>query len=171
MVVVTPKTQHLQYTESNGIAIKTVHRRTSFDSCRATAGKKSRFDVESGANFDKTVELPIEDGDGKIGVVAEPSGSGKTGIGKARELYAPTCAGGKPIADEIAPDKAFHEVTAALSAAGLGSVPVRLRPYTPRHESSACRRDGRIARMAGYRHRHTVFKHPQRNAVPRRKPL
>jgi ABC-type glutathione transport system ATPase component len=78
-------------------------------------------------------ELPIEDGDWRIGVVVGGSGSGQSSIARAiwpglRPLRA-AVAGRKPIIDAIAPRGAFDDVTAALSAVGLGNVPTWLRPF------------------------------------------
>ncbi|WP_301668616.1 DNA adenine methylase [Neisseria basseii] len=83
--------------------------------------------MESGANFDKTIELPIEDGDGKIGVVAEPSGSGKTGIGKVRGLYAPTCAGGKTVHQHFGTATTSKAWDASQIRAKLTAAQARLR--------------------------------------------
>lgn len=65
------------------------HRCADFDSYRA-ATVKSLFNVESGANFDLTVDLPLHERDWQIGVIVGPSGSGKTSIGKKLgKPYAP----------------------------------------------------------------------------------
>lgn len=64
-----------------------VHNRCSdFDSYRA-ARTKSLFNAESGCNFDLVADLPIDDGDWKIGLIVGPSGSGKTSIG--RRIFGP----------------------------------------------------------------------------------
>ena len=104
-----------------------------FNSYRA-ARVKSLFNCDSGADFALDAELPDDD-DWKIGVVVGPSGSGKTSIG--REMWPGVgiydgdqgWAADKPIVDCIAPGGAFDDVTGALSAVGLGSVPAWLRPY------------------------------------------
>ena len=99
------------------------------DSYRA-ARVKSLFNVESGADFALDAELPIDGDDWQIGVVAGPSGSGKSSIGAALGApYAPAWPPDAPIVDAIAPGGDFNAVTAALSAVGLGSVPAWLRPY------------------------------------------
>lgn len=107
-----------------------VHNRCSdFDSYRAAA-VKSLFNVDSGANFDLTADLPIDDDGWQIGVVVGPSGSGKTSIGRQLgDIYAPAWPSDRPIVDAIAPDGSFDAVTAALASVGLGSVPTWLRPY------------------------------------------
>ena len=94
----------------------------------ATDGQATRFAI------DADLPLDLDNGDWSIGVIAGPSGSGKTSLGA--QLWG----GGhiyrgddwpkdKPIVDAISPDGDFNAVTAALSSAGLGDVPVWLRPY------------------------------------------
>lgn len=104
-----------------------------FASYRA-ARVKSLFNAETGANFDLTAELPIDDPAWSIGLVVGPSGSGKTSIG--RSIWGGGVLddfGGwpndKPIIDAITPGGDFNEITAALATVGLGSVPTWLRPY------------------------------------------
>lgn len=110
------------------------NRCSDFASYRA-ARVKSLFNCESGANFAIDAELPIEDGAWKIGVVVGPSGSGKTSIG--RQIWPDVgiydgdagWPADRPIVDAIAPAGAFDDVTGALAAVGLGSVPAWLRPF------------------------------------------
>jgi GNAT superfamily N-acetyltransferase len=109
------------------------NRCSDFDTYRA-ARVKSLFNAESGCNFDLDAELPIDDDGWKIGLIVGPSGSGKTSMGREifglGALYNPTdwpC--GRPIIDAIQPSGAFNDVTAALAAVGLGSVPAWLRPF------------------------------------------
>ncbi len=94
---------------------------------------KSLFNCESGAHFALDADLPIDDGDWRIGVVVGPSGSGKTSIGRALfgpgAVWRPRWPKDRPIIDAIAPGAPFDVVPAALSAVGLGSVPSWLRPY------------------------------------------
>lgn len=105
------------------------HRCSDFDSYRAAA-VKSLFNVETGANFNLSADLPLDEQPWQIGVVVGSSGSGKTSIGKKLgQIYAPKWARDVPIVDAIAPDGAFNDVTAALASVGLGSVPTWLRPY------------------------------------------
>lgn len=104
-----------------------------FNSYRA-ARVKSLFNAESGANFDLSAELPVDDNGWSIGLIVGPSGSGKTSMG--RQFWGadvlddfsgwPT---DKPIIDAIAPKGDFNDVTAALASVGLGTVPTWLRPY------------------------------------------
>lgn len=105
-----------------------------FNSYRA-ARVKSLFNCESGADFALDADLPLDDAGWKIGVVVGPSGSGKTSIGRTiwpdvgiydGEKYWPEDA---PIVEAIAPEGSFDDVTGALSAVGLGSVPSWLKPY------------------------------------------
>ena len=107
---------------------------SEFNSYRA-ARVKSLFNCESGANFSLIADLPIEYNDWKIGVVVGPSGSGKTSIGRAVWPDVGIYDGdsgwnaSSPIIDQIAPGGSFDDVTGALSAVGLGSVPTWLRPF------------------------------------------
>lgn len=104
-----------------------------FTSYRASV-VKSLFNAESGANFDLSIEADL-DWDWQIGVIVGPSGSGKTSIGKTLfpEAGIYDCSLGwdinKPIIDCIAKDGHINDVTGALAAVGLGSVPVWLRPF------------------------------------------
>jgi GNAT superfamily N-acetyltransferase len=113
--------------------IEVRNRCSDYDSYRA-ARVKSLFNADTGANFDLTAELPIEDGDWKIGMIVGPSGSGKTSMGRkvfgADAFYEPNgWPDDRPIVDAIAPDGDFNAVTGALAAVGLGTVPTWLRPY------------------------------------------
>ena len=109
------------------------HECTNFDSFRANK-VKSLFNPEHGHIWQHIADLPIDNFEWKIGLVVGPSGSGKTSIGSRifdggiHDLY-DGWADDKPIVDCIAPDKSLNEVTAALSAVGLGDVPSWLRPF------------------------------------------
>jgi len=109
------------------------HTCENFNSFRAEK-VKSLFNAESGHTWEHIAELPIEDGDWQIGLIVGPSGSGKTSIGKQiwnngiinlSEGWNENL----PIVEDIAPQKSMNEVTAALSAVGLGDVPAWLRPF------------------------------------------
>jgi energy-coupling factor transporter ATP-binding protein EcfA2 len=106
---------------------------TDFNDYRS-ARVKSLFNAETGANFDLSADLPIDDSEWRIGLVVGPSGSGKTSIGREMFDGAALFDGGdwphdKPIIEAIAPDGSFDAVTAALSSVGLGTVPTWLRPF------------------------------------------
>lgn len=96
---------------------------------------KSLFNAENGHTWEHTAELPIEGDDWQIGLIVGPSGSGKTSIGK--QLWngigitnlSENWAENLPIVEAISPEKSMNEVTAALSAVGLGDVPAWLRPF------------------------------------------
>jgi len=111
-----------------------IRRRCSdFESYRS-ARVKSLFNVETGADFSLDLEIPVDDDDWSIGLVVGPSGSGKTSIGSEMwgggYLYSPSdWPADAPIIEAIAPSGSFEDVTGALSAVGLGSVPSWLRPY------------------------------------------
>jgi len=107
---------------------------SDFDSYRA-ARVKSLFNAESGANFDLSADLDIDDGDWKVGLIVGPSGSGKTSMGRrifgGDAFYEPSgWPDDRPIVDAIAPGGDFDAVTGALAAVGLGTVPSWLRPYS-----------------------------------------
>ncbi|MBE0595704.1 MAG: ABC transporter ATP-binding protein [Desulfuromonadales bacterium] len=113
--------------------IEVRNRCSDFKSYRS-ARVKSLFNVESGADFSISAELPIEDADWRLGVVVGPSGSGKSSLGRQLwgegAIYKPEWPQRRPIVDAIAPRGGFDDVTAALASVGLGSVPTWLRPYS-----------------------------------------
>ena len=137
--------------------IEVNHSCTDFDSYRA-ARVKSLFNCESGAEFQLSAELPIDDDAWQVGVVVGPSGSGKTSIGARvfgpRALWRPRWPKDAPIIDAIAPGDAFDTVPAALSAVGLGSVPAWLRPYQVLSNGEQFRAD--LARLIAERPRLAV---------------
>lgn len=100
----------------------------SYRACRV----QSLFNAEDNS-FEIGADLPIEGKPWKIGVIVGPSGSGKTTIGQrifGHKAFIENAGWGKnPIIDEIAPEGDFNNVTGALAAVGLGTVPAWLRPY------------------------------------------
>ena len=75
---------------------------TDFNSYRS-ARVKSLFNVETGADFSRDVDLPIEGTGWKVGLVVGPSGSGKTSVGRRvfadlgdAAIYQPAWAADKP---------------------------------------------------------------------------
>lgn len=110
----------------------TVHNRCADSASYRSARVKSLFNVDDhGTRFDLEADLPDLDGDWQIGVVVGPSGSGKTSIGRAMgDVFAPEWPHDVPIIDAINPAGSFDDVTGALSAVGLGSVPPWLRPFS-----------------------------------------
>jgi GNAT superfamily N-acetyltransferase len=110
-----------------------VHNRCSDFAGYRAARVKSLFNAESGCNFDLVAELPIEDADWRIGFIVGGSGTGKTSLANAVwpgvGAFNPPWPNRKPIIEAIAPRGAFNDVTTALSAVGLGSVPAWLRPF------------------------------------------
>ena len=113
--------------------IEVRNRCTDFTSYRA-ARVKSIFNVDTGANFEHTADLPIDDNEWKVGLVVGPSGSGKTSIGRrifgdAAAIYQPEWPADVPLVDAVSPKGDFDTVTGALAAVGLGTVPTWLRPY------------------------------------------
>lgn len=110
------------------------HSSKDFNSFRASK-VKSLFNAENGHQWAHTAELPIEGDDWQIGLIVGASGSGKTSLGRQiwqdlpiHDLYK-AWDNTLPIVDNIAPEKPLNEVTAALSAVGLGDVPAWLRPF------------------------------------------
>lgn len=78
-------------------------------------------------------ELPLEGEDWNVGVIVGASGTGKSTI--ARELWPGSYAGsayqwsGVSLLDDFPPELAPAEITGMLTAVGLSSAPVWLRPY------------------------------------------
>ncbi|QYS86294.1 GNAT family N-acetyltransferase [Flavobacterium oreochromis] len=114
--------------------IEVNHSSKNFNSFRAQK-VKSLFNAENGHEWKHTAELPVEDNDWQIGLIVGASGSGKTSIGRQiwpnlaiHDLYS-GWDNSLPIVENIAPQMALNEVTAALSAVGLGDVPTWLRPF------------------------------------------
>jgi len=105
---------------------------SDYKSYRA-ARVKSLFNVDSGCDFAKDIELPIDDGGWQIGLVVGPSGSGKTSIGKKlfgeSAIWEPDWPSDAPIIDAISPGGDFNAVTGSLASVGLGDVPSWLRPF------------------------------------------
>ena len=111
------------------------HESPDYQSYRA-ACVRSLFNAEA-SDFRLEAELPLDAEPWQIGLIVGPSGSGKSSLGsriwgsetvRGSEVW-PTDA---PIVDAIAPDFKggdWQQVTAALSAVGLGDVPSWLRPY------------------------------------------
>jgi ABC-type ATPase involved in cell division len=108
------------------------HQSPDYGSYRA-ACVRSLYNVEN-AGFTLEAELPIEREPWAIGLIVGPSGSGKSSLG-ARIWGEEAVCGRKswpvdaPIIDAIAPEGGWDDVTAALYAVGLGSVPAWLRPF------------------------------------------
>ncbi len=106
---------------------------SEFDSYRS-ARVKSMFNAETGANWQKTVNLDLPE-DWGVGLIVGKSGSGKTSLGKKifetdkiYNLYE-NWQNNKPIIDCINENGSFDAVTSALSGVGLGDVPSWLRPF------------------------------------------
>ena len=138
--------------------IEVQHHCSDFNSYRA-ARVKSLFNAEKGCDWEKTVELPIENREWQIGLIVGPSGSGKTSIGNKifkqpiYDLYSGWDKD-KPIVDCIAPDGDFNTVTGMLSAVGLGDVPAWLRPFHVLSNGEKFRAG--LARLACERPEHAV---------------
>lgn len=111
------------------------HESPDYQSYRA-ACVRSLFNAEA-SDFRLEAELPLDAEPWQIGLIVGPSGSGKSSLGS--RIWGPEAVRGSevwptdaPIVDAIAPDFKggdWQQVTAALSAVGLGDVPSWLRPY------------------------------------------
>ena len=105
---------------------------SDYKSYRA-ARVKSLFNVDTGCDFTKDAELPIDDNGWQIGLIVGPSGSGKTSIGKKifgeSAMWEPEWPADAPIIDAISPGGDFNAVTGSLASVGLGDVPSWLRPF------------------------------------------
>lgn len=111
----------------------TIDNRCPASASYRSARVRSLFNVEDGSRFELQAELPVDEPGWQIGVIVGPSGSGKTSLGRAvwgpDAIWTPAWPARKPIIDAIAPRGRFDDVTGALSAVGLGSVPPWLRPF------------------------------------------
>jgi ABC-type ATPase involved in cell division len=108
------------------------HQSPAFNSYRA-ACVRSLYNVEN-TGFTLEAELPLDAEPWALGLIVGPSGSGKSSIGA--RIWGADAVYGKqgwpentPIIDAIAPQGGWDDVTAALAAVGLGSVPAWLRPF------------------------------------------
>lgn len=107
---------------------------TSYRAARVKSLFNATDDQAARFTLNAKLDVDLDDGDWQIGVIAGPSGSGKTSLG--RQLWGGDALyrgddwpADRPIVDAIAPGGDFNDVTAALASAGLGDVPVWLRPY------------------------------------------
>lgn len=95
----------------------------------------SLFDCQEGHTFHLEAELPDMDSPWRLGLIVGPSGSGKTTLASQAWPGIPITSldhawpADIPIIEAIAPDVPFDQITGALQAAGLGSVPSWLRPW------------------------------------------
>lgn len=91
-------------------------------------------DVAQASSHRVQVDLPLDDKPWRVGAIIGPSGTGKTTLGKkvlGDEAYHKgfDWPDRQPVLDAISPSASFEDVTAALSAVGLGTVPSWLRPF------------------------------------------
>ena len=114
-----------------------------------SARVRSLFNVDDGSRVEIDADLPVDEPGWQIGVIVGPSGSGKSSLGRAiwgdSAMWRPPWPANKPIVEAIAPDGRFDDVTGALSAVGLGSVPPWLRPYQVLSQGEQFRAD--LARL------------------------
>lgn len=116
---------------------------------------------EQATHFTFDLDVPLDlDGDWNVGVIVGPSGTGKSSIGKslwdgAAWYEANNWPAGVPVVDAIAAGGNFDDVTGALASAGLGDVPVWLRPYEVLSTGQKFRAD--LARVLAEHPQHVVF--------------
>lgn len=110
-----------------------IHHASPIPETYRAARVSSMFNVEGDADFHLTVDADLSTRPWQVGLIVGPSGSGKTSLGRAlfgRELDAePHWPRQDAIIDAISPESEMDQVTAALAAVGLGSVPSWLRPW------------------------------------------
>ena len=111
-----------------------IHHKVPLPQTYRVARISSLFNIETNADFRLSAELPIEEKAWQIGLIVEPSGSGKSFI--CNKLFNPMSTYSPkswpkdtPIIEAINPDDSLESVTSALTSVGLGSVPSWLRSY------------------------------------------
>lgn len=126
-----------------------VHHRCAPARGYRSARVRAMFNAEQGHQVDLAADLPLEESGWRIGVIVGPSGSGKSSLGRAawgeQAMWRPAWPADEPIVEAISPGRPFDDVTAALSAVGLGSVPSWLRPYRVLSQGEQFRAD--LARL------------------------
>ena len=111
------------------------HRTVEVQRTYAVSRALALFNVppEDTTEFHVSAEIPVEDGDWRIGAIVGPSGSGKTTLVealKAEGFVEPELAPwnhGRSILDGI--EGGFDAATGALASVGLGTVPSWVRPF------------------------------------------
>lgn len=95
---------------------------------------EARFDLPADAKLTRTFDLDLPDLDEPwtIGLIAGPSGAGKTTMAKAAygdRLLMPTWDPDAALVDNFRDGITVADITGALNAVGLSTVPAWLRPY------------------------------------------
>lgn len=111
---------------------------------------KSKFDLDRDKITERFVgELALPD-EWSVGVIVGASGTGKTTI--AGELFGakpPRVWGGKPLIDEIAPERTVDEVVDVFNKVGFSSPPSWLKPYAVLSNGEKMRADLAAAVLSG----------------------
>lgn len=108
-----------------------IHHPAPIPATYRSARVASLFNIVDDADFRLEMEVDLDARPWQIGLIVGPSGTGKTSAAKAlfggesKEARWPDA----PLIEAIAPGGDFNQVTGALAAVGLGSVPSWLRPY------------------------------------------
>ena len=109
-----------------------IHHRQPLPESYRAARVASLFNVTGDADFRLEIDADLAARPWSIGLIAGPSGTGKTSLAAAMFGASNAAQGwpaGVPLIDAIAPAAPFDEVAGALASVGLGTVPSWLRPY------------------------------------------
>jgi ABC-type lipoprotein export system ATPase subunit len=110
-----------------------IHHPAPIPATYRAARVSSMFNVEGDADFRLSIDADLAARPWQVGLIVGPSGTGKTSLARAlfgkRFDRAPGWPKDAALIDAIAPEAEMDQVTAALAAVGLGTVPSWLRPF------------------------------------------